>query len=293
MRLGENGARMNKYLNNRNDIIKRINEFSFENYIKKYPNWKKKIGNTDTYFVMKNGAEYLFAPVKYIMSVSEENHENTNGGEARNTALGLGFMLVEGNVKKEHKLWCEKKGVTYKVQNRILAPVEVSGVQNIIEEYCLVEEKLKNSFIINGNKSLQGELGEWLVRVIFGASPLQVNSKGADLITADGKKVEVKTKRPHQSNNNGISVGKAKVDENSEESADYLAFIWFSEKFKIESFTVVTKEQFLSQLGVRDAYILKPQEVFPEETITFKDRNKNVSWKNMIKNEQLLLSWLI
>ena len=283
---------MTKYIEDKKILLKRIQEFELKKYMKLYPNWKSKLSNTNTYFVSLSNGKYSFAPVKYIVSKKTDDHSKTNGGVAREKAMKLGFMLVEGNAKKYYKIWCMENHIKYKQDVRLLANVDIADVIAKIRSFYDVERRLKELFVINGNKPLQGEFGEWLSQIILGADPLLTNSKGADLLLKDRNRsrVEVKTKRPHEFNNAGIEVTFNKIYGDS--CSEYIMFVWLSEDYRIEHITLLLTKEILRKFGRRKKYHIKAHVDFPNHTISsVKDLN-TVEWKRKIKNKSFLKKWL-
>jgi hypothetical protein len=267
-------------------ILKRIENFTIDKYKNEYANWKQKLEHTNTYFCILRNNTYQFAPVKYIMSKNNKNHANTNGKVARDKALKLGFSYLEGHVKRAFKIWCKNNKITFKNENRILAYFNDSSIQNHVKKYSQIEKTLQESFVINGNKNLQGEFGEYLIRKIFNAIPCSVNQEGIDLLLPNGKSVEVKTKRPHAFNPSPITVNANKL------KSDYIAFIWFDQTYKILHLTIIESKRIQDTMGKRTSYEINPMIHFEDDTLLCMKHFKKIPWKHLVKNKNILSQWI-
>lgn len=279
-----------KYHNDISEIKKRIASFKLKDYKSKYPNWKAKLIKTNNFFCFLQNGKYRFSPVKYIMSVNEDGHEKTNSKEAREKAISLGFKYTEGHAKKEFEQWRKNNSLETKEDLRLLSYTDNSQALYEVKKYFSAENRLKELFIINGNKPLQGELGEWLFQMIFDATPMTVNSKGADF-KIKNIRAEVKTKRPHKFNSGAIEITSTKIWGN--DKTDYIAFFWLSESYLIKHLSLVKASDIMDKMGKKNSYEIKGHEHFKNDSISYLEELKNVWWDKLVKDKELLSQWMI
>lgn len=275
------------YLKDKTRVINKIIAYSLNEYA------YSKISKTRYYFVLKGKDRLHFAPVKTIMTDDQSALSDANGTEAFIAAKKLGFFEVKGRIADNLCAELCKYFRNIKVTKNFTVLTSWDD-QNILEQvktYAMAENELKNNFIISGNKPLQGELGEWIFQKLFHAYPLKVNAKGADFeMKSKGKtlRIEVKTKRPSDTNPAVIEVKSSKI--HGEKKSDYLFIVWFKENYQIKNMSFIPTAEIVKKMGTCQSYEIDPTN-YGQYLVTRYEELEKVSWNKYLYDYSFMKDW--
>jgi uncharacterized protein (DUF433 family) len=106
---------------------------------------------------------------------------------------------------------------------------QLQRVASLWAQYVQVRSELEQESYIRSNKSLESELAEWLVKLVFNGEPLPGRSnKGYDVLAGD-KRIEVKSISKRKGNSNGYTISERDRANDPQYDATHYAFVFFLE----------------------------------------------------------------
>lgn len=275
------------YLKDRKRVLKKIMAYSLKEYD------CRKISKTNHYFVLLSKDGLRFAPVKTIMTDDQSALSDANGTEAFLAAKNLGFFEVKGRIADNLRAELNKHFPDIKVTKdfKVLTSWDDENILKQVGAYAMAEKELKHNFIISGNKPLQGELGEWIFQKLFHANPLKINAKGADFeFKSKGitLRVEVKTKRPSDTNPAVVEVKGSKI--HGEKKSDYLFIVWFKENYRIKHISFIPTAEIVKKMGTCQSYEVDPTNYVHCLAASY-EALEQVSWKKYLYDHSFIKNW--